>query len=198
MRDDFHHVPKTRTALGWVQAAWGGAAAPLAPVPSVLPLVQEEAAGAAPAAGAGTAATHPQLADEGTRLLHRQLALLPHDALHGLQDVPGHGDVPADVDVASLLLQCFVHGLGQLLLQHVLHVFLGGEEKVGDELNYGFSAPSSGHALGAPAASSNTTTSWGGGWKRIAAPPTVMGKIWGQQQSFIWLLFVLLLDHPAC
>lgn len=50
---------------------------------------------------------------------------------------------------------------------------------------------------GQPAVSSNTTTSWGG-WKRIAAPPTVMGKIWGQQQSFIWLLFVLLLDHPAC
>lgn len=125
MQDNFHHVPKTRTALGWVQAEWGGATAPLAPISWVLPLMQEEAAGAAPAAGAGTAATHPQLADEGARLLHRQLALLPHDALHGLQDVPSHGDVPADVDVASLLLQCFVHGLGQLLLQHVLHVFLG-------------------------------------------------------------------------
>lgn len=61
-------------------------------------------------------ATHPQLADESACLLHRQLALLPHDALNGLEDVPGHGDIPADVDVASLLLQRFEHGLGQLLL----------------------------------------------------------------------------------
>lgn len=92
-----------------------------APVSSVLPVLQEEAPGAAPVAGAcmvsGRAdATHPQLADESACLLHRQLALLPHDALNGLEDVPGHGDIPTDVDVASLLLQCFEHGLGQLLL----------------------------------------------------------------------------------
>lgn len=68
--------------------------------------------------------THPQLAEEGSCLLSRQLALLPHDELHGLEHVPGHGDIPTDVDVASLLLQCLEHGLGQLLLQHVLHVFL--------------------------------------------------------------------------
>lgn len=64
----------------------------------------------------GMDTTHPQLADESACLLHRQLALLPHDALNGLEDVPSHGDIPTDVDVASLLLQRFVHRLGQLLL----------------------------------------------------------------------------------
>lgn len=87
----------------------------------MLPVPQEEASGAVPVAAArpvsgGADATHPQLADESSCLLHRQLALLPHDALNGLQDVPGHGDIPADVDVAPLLLQCFEHSLGQLLL----------------------------------------------------------------------------------
>lgn len=72
-------------------------------------------AGAGAASG-GAGTTHPQLADERARLLHRQLALLPHDALNSLEDVPGHGDIPTDVDVASLLLQRFEHGLGQLLL----------------------------------------------------------------------------------
>lgn len=100
---------------------------------------------AAAVAHAGHAAdtTHPQLAEEGPSLLGRQLALLPHDALHGLQDVPGHGDIPAHVDVASLLLQRFEHRLGQLLLQHVLHVFLRDqkeEEEEGAGVNSGFSA----------------------------------------------------------
>jgi len=67
-------------------------------------------------ASRGAEPAHPQLADERSCLLHRQLALLPDNALDGLEDVPGHGDIPTDVDVASLLLQCFEHGLGQLLL----------------------------------------------------------------------------------
>lgn len=128
-QSDFHRTPKAledhAPDLARVQAAWVGAAIPPppppAPVSSVPPVLQEEAPGAAPVAGAcmvsGRAdATHPQLADESACLLHRQLALLPHDALNGLEDVPGHGDIPTDVDVASLLLQCFEHGLGQLLL----------------------------------------------------------------------------------
>lgn len=72
------------------------------------------------------ATTHPQPADEHTSVLHRELPLLSHDALDGLEDVGGHGDVPAHVNVAPLLLQGLVQGFRQLLLQDVLHVLLWG------------------------------------------------------------------------
>lgn len=60
--------------------------------------------------------THPQPADEHAGVLHRELPLLGHDALHGFEDIGRHGDVPADVNVAPLLLQGSVHGFCQLLL----------------------------------------------------------------------------------
>lgn len=123
--------------LAWVPAARVGGTIPSPLLSTHAPCaaaVQREAAGAVPLAGGGTTGTtHPQLADEGSCLLHRQLALLPHDALDSLEDVPSHGDIPADVDVASLLLQRSEDGLGQLLLQHVLHVFLREEEEMGGE-----------------------------------------------------------------
>lgn len=71
-------------------------------------------------------ATHPQSADEHAGILHRELPLLGHDALDGFEDVGGHGDIPADVNVAPLLLQGSVHSFRQLLLQDVLHVLLRG------------------------------------------------------------------------
>ena len=59
---------------------------------------------------------HPQPTDEHAGVLHRELPLLGHDALHGFEDIGCHGDVPADVNVAPLLLQGSVHGFCQLLL----------------------------------------------------------------------------------
>lgn len=133
----------------------------------------------------GAAATHPQLADESACLLHRQLALLPHDALNGLEDIPGHGDIAADIDVASLLLQCFEHGLGQLLLQHVLHIFLKGEEG-GAGVNCTFSAPST-RLLRPPwcvpavfKAAARGGCLFGGACLHLAAP-TAVDKRWGKQ-----------------
>lgn len=77
--------------------------------------------------------THPQSADEYAGVLHRELPLLGHDALDGLEDIGGHGDVPADVNVAPLLLQGSVHGFRQLLLQDILHVLLWGVGRTSEE-----------------------------------------------------------------
>lgn len=70
--------------------------------------------------------THPQPADEHAGIFHRELPLLGHDALDGFEDVGGHRDIPADVNVAPLLLQGSVHSFRQLLLQDILHVLLRG------------------------------------------------------------------------
>lgn len=76
------------------------------------------------------AVTHPQPADEHTSILLREFPLLGHYALDGFEDISGHGNVPADINMASLLLQGAVHRLGQLFLQHVLYIFLQKQRTV--------------------------------------------------------------------
>lgn len=55
--------------------------------------------------------SYPKLADEEASILQAHVALLLDDLLDSLENIPGHCNIPADVDVSSLLLQALVHRL---------------------------------------------------------------------------------------
>ena len=76
----------------------------------------------------GDVASYPQLADEEAGVLQAHVGLLFDNLLDGLEDIPGHCDIPTHIDVSSLLLQVPVHSLWQLLAQRVLHIFLKGDK----------------------------------------------------------------------
>lgn len=73
--------------------------------------------------------SYPKLAEEEASVLQAHAALLLDDLLHGLENVSGHGDVPAHVDVSTFLPQALVHRLRQMLAQYVLYVFLTGNKE---------------------------------------------------------------------
>lgn len=68
--------------------------------------------------------SYPEFADEEAGVLQAHAALLLYDLLDGLENIPGHRNIPAHVDVSSLLPQALVHGLRQLLAQCILDIFL--------------------------------------------------------------------------
>lgn len=78
--------------------------------------------------------SYPKPADEQASVLQAHVALLFDDLLDVLENIPGHCNIPAHVDVSSLLPQALVHPLWQLLTQRILHIFLTrGNDKVKHE-----------------------------------------------------------------
>lgn len=68
--------------------------------------------------------SYPKPADEQASVLQAHVALLLDDLLDILENVPGHRNIAAHVDVSSLLPQALVHPLWQLFTQRILHIFL--------------------------------------------------------------------------
>lgn len=59
--------------------------------------------------------SYPKPADEQASVLQAHVALLLDDLLDVLENIPGHCNIPAHIDVSSLLPQALVHPLWQLL-----------------------------------------------------------------------------------
>lgn len=55
--------------------------------------------------------SYPQLADEEASILQAHVALLLDDLLDSFENIARHCNVPAHVDVSSLLPQALVHRL---------------------------------------------------------------------------------------
>lgn len=66
--------------------------------------------------------------DETPGLVTGHGCVLLEDALQGPADIGSHGDVPTHIEMAPLLHQLFDH-LVSILLQQVLHIHLGREER---------------------------------------------------------------------
>lgn len=77
--------------------------------------------------------SYPKLADEEASILQAHVALLLDDLLDSLENIPSHCNIPAHVDVSSLLPQALVHRLWQLLTQYILHIFLTERQRRYDE-----------------------------------------------------------------
>lgn len=77
--------------------------------------------------------SYPKLADEEASILQAHVALLLDDLLDSLENVAGHCDIAANVDVSSLLPQALVHSLRQLLTQYILYIFLTERQRRNDE-----------------------------------------------------------------
>lgn len=77
--------------------------------------------------------SYPKLADEEASILQAHVALLLDDLLDSLENITGHCNIPAHVDVSSLLPQALVHHLWQLLTQYILHIFLTERQRRYDE-----------------------------------------------------------------
>lgn len=80
--------------------------------------------------------SYPKLADEQASFLQAHVALLLDDLLDVLENIPSHRNIPAHVDMSSLLPQAVVHPLRQLLTQCVLHVFLTRRQRRNDKVTH--------------------------------------------------------------